>query len=121
VTISAEDNELIFRRGDDTVRQRAIIRVAPDGKIIELGAPAVEATGGEIIRLFTEEADGGDEALRAFCRYHLMMLSPGTFGLRPRITVLHRFIRRAFGPEAPTRLEKVLVQDGFDVEHGEAT
>jgi hypothetical protein len=121
LSVGADGDELFFRRADAEVRQQPIIRVAPDGKIIELGAAALDATGGQLIRLFTENGSDGDEALRAFCRYHMMLVSSASIGLRPRVTLLEPGIRRAFGRDATSQLQRVLVLDGFVVDRVAAT
>jgi hypothetical protein len=95
--IAADGNELIFCRDSQELRQLPVIRVASDGKIIELGSAAISASGGRFIELFRNEDSDANQALRAFCRYHMLLISPGAFGLRPRVTVLEQSIRQAFG------------------------
>ena len=56
-----------------------------------------------------------DAALRAFCRHHVMLLSPRSVGLRPRIALLESQLRQEFGEQAVSKLRTVLVQDRFVV------
>lgn len=113
--MSADGDELIFSLADTEVRQQPIIRVASDGKIIEFGAAALDATGGHIIGLFTESGSDNDVALRAFCRYHAFLVSWESIGLRPRVTIVEPSIRRSFGRDATARLRTAFVQAGFVV------
>ena len=115
VTVSATGEELVFRRSGNEVRQQPVVRVAPDGKIIEFGAAALATSGGQLIRFLHETSAAADSALRLFCRYQIKLVSPAPFGLRPRVIVHEGEIARAFGPEAGRRLENALVEDGFSV------
>lgn len=115
LTVSADGNELIFRLADTEVREQPIIRVAPDGKIIEVGVGALDATGGRLIRLLTEDGADNNVALRAFCRYLVFLASQWSLGPRPRVTIIESSIRRVFGRDATTQLYTALVQGGFAV------
>ena len=116
LTVSADDGTLVFRRGDAVVRAQPIIRVASDGKIIALGAAALTAEGGQLIRLLAENGGDSDRALRAFCRHHMMLVSPKFISLRPRVTLDEPSIRRALGRSAPLQLQRVFAEDGFVVD-----
>jgi hypothetical protein len=114
LTIGAERGELVFRQGDAEVHEQPVVRVAPDGRIAGFGN-AGTAGGQDGIQLFTDSNPRADAALRAFCRHHVMLLSPRSVGLRPRIALLESQLRQEFGEHAVSKLRRVLVQDRFVV------
>ena len=114
LTIGAERGALVFRRGDAEVRQQPVIRVAPDGRIIDFGDAGTHGDESRI-QLFSDRTARANLALRAFCRYDVMRLSPRAVGLRPRVMLLESQLRQAFGAEAVTKLWTVLVQARFIV------
>lgn len=113
-TIEADAGDVVFQRGEVEVRERPLIRIADDGKIIALGPAAAAAKGGRLVRLFPTDASIDDTALRAFCRYHLMLMS--SISLRPRVAIVEPTFRKAFGPQAAAALERVLRADGFSAD-----
>jgi hypothetical protein len=121
VTVGADSGELVFRLGDSEVRDQPLIRVAADGKIIATGEYALKALGGRLIRLFDGNSLDEPEALRAFCRYHILLASSNSIGLRPRVTILESQLRRTFGRDAADQLQQVVRADGFPVDFDTAT
>lgn len=114
LTIGAERGALVFRRGDAVVREEPIVGVAPDGRIVSFGNAATSGAPGRI-QPFKDSSRRADAALRAFCRYHLMLLSRRAIGLRPRITLLESQLRQVFGEDAVAKLRMALLQDRFAV------
>ena len=114
LSIGAERGELMFRRGDAEVHQQPVVRVAPDGRIVGFGSTATHGSDGSI-QLFTGANPRAEAALRAFCRHHVMLFSPRSVGLRPRVVLLESQLRQAFGDDAVTTLRMVLVRDRFVV------
>jgi hypothetical protein len=119
-TIHVDAGEVVFQRGTVEARAQPLIRFAEDGKTIGLGQSAATAEGGQLVRLFAAEAGNDDDAIRAFCRYHLMLTSNASF-LRPRVTIVEPTFRRAFGRQAAGALQRVLRADGFHAEIADAT
>lgn len=94
-TIQADNGELVFRRDEVEVRAAPLIGFAEDGKIFAVGQSAERANRGRLVRLFEPDARIDEEALRAFCRYHIMLMSSSSFALRPRVEIVERTIRKA--------------------------
>jgi hypothetical protein len=114
-TIHVDAGELVFQRGTNVARAQPLIRLAEDGKIIEVGQAAAKTEGGRLVRLFAADAGKDDEAILAFCRYHLMLTSNANL-LRQRVTIVEPTFRQAFGRHAARALERVLDADGFQVD-----
>ena len=119
-TIRVDAGEVVFQRGTIQARSEPLIRFAEDGKITEIGRAAAKAKGGRLVRLFEADAETDDAAVRAFCRYHLMLTSNASL-LRPRVTIVEPTFRRTFGPEAACVLQRVLRADGFQADIADAT
>jgi hypothetical protein len=119
-TIYVDAGEVVFQRGTEEARAQPLIRFAEDGKIIELGHSAATAKGGQLVRLFAADAGNDDEAIRAFCRYHLMLTSNANL-LRPRVTIVEPTFRKTFGRQAASALQRILRADGYQVDIGHAT
>jgi hypothetical protein len=113
-TIYVDKGDIIFQRGTAEVRAHPLIRFAEDGKIIELGRPAETAKGRQLVPLFAPDAENDDGVIRAFCRYHMMLISRGSL-LRPRVTIVEPTFRKSFGPQAASTLHRVLRADGYQV------
>lgn len=116
IAISADPGAVVFRGDTTEVREQPLIRVLPDGKIVALGAEALQKNEGQLIRLFAGDRPQELDAMRAFCRYHILRVSAGTLSLRPRLTVDAPSLRRVFGRDAAQRVHDALVADRFDVE-----
>jgi hypothetical protein len=114
-TIYVDAGDVVFQRGTEEARAEPLIRFAEDGKIIELGQSAETAKGGRLVRLFAADAGNDDAALRAFCRYHMLLTSGGSV-LRPRVTIVEPTFRKSFGPQAALTLQRVLRADGYQVD-----
>jgi hypothetical protein len=119
-TIHVQAGEVVFQCGAGEARAQPLIRVADDGKIIELGQPAATAKGGRLIRLFSTDSGTDDAAIRAFCRYHLMLISNANL-LRPRVTIDEPTFRKNFGREAAGAFQRVLRADRFQADIASAT
>jgi hypothetical protein len=116
VTIEAQADDIIFRRRGIEVRQPPLIRVADDGRIIEVGRAAAVAEGGRLIRLFdAKNPDANLNELQVFCRSQLRLLF-SAFTLRPRVMILESSIRKAFGAHAVAALDNVLRDDRLSTE-----
>ena len=120
ITIHVDAAEIVFRRGTEEARSQPLIRFAEDGTIIEIGQRATTAKGGRLIRLFGAGADHDHDAIRAFCRYHIMMTASGNV-LRPRVRIIEPTFRNAFGPHAATAVQDALRADRFHADITEET
>ena len=114
-TIHVDGDEIVFQTATTQARAQPLIRVAEDGKIIEIGKPATTAESGRLIRLFEPDGVADDQAIRAFCRYQLARTSNAN-PLRPRVRIIEPTFRKAFGREAASVLQRVLRADGFQSE-----
>ena len=116
VTIEAQADDIIFRLGHTEVRQEPLIRVAEDGRIIDVGRAATVAEGGRLIRLLDEKnPDATLDELQIFCRHQLRLLS-SPLALRPRVSIHESSVRNVFGAHAAGALLKVLRDDRFATE-----
>lgn len=114
-TIYADAGSIVFKRGANEARSEPLIRFAEDGTLIEVGRPAVTATGGRLVQLFGDDGGDDDDAILAFCRYHLM-LTDAVNPLRSRITIKASTFRNTFGSHVASTIQKVLRADGFNAE-----
>lgn len=119
-TVQVDGGEIVFQNGTDEARAQPLIRFAENGKIMAIGESAGTAEGGRLVRLFGADDGTDDEAIRAFCRYHLMLTANANL-LRPRVTIVEPTFRRAFGPQAASDLLRVLRADGFQAEIAHAS
>lgn len=115
VTISADAGSIVFKRGENEARSEPLIRFAEDGTLIEVGRPAMAAKGGRLVQLFSENGGNDEDAIRAFCRYHLMLTSDGNL-LGPRITIVESTFRNTVGIQVANIIQKVLRAEGFQAE-----
>ncbi|HMG69985.1 MAG TPA: hypothetical protein VK544_02650 [Gemmatimonadaceae bacterium] len=116
-TIQAEAGELVFQCGTNEARAQPMTRYADDGKIFAFGETAATAKVGRLIRLFPTETPSDHEAIRMFCRYHMAVISTANL-LKPRVTIVERTIRKNFGSQATSALERALRAEGFQVDIG---
>ena len=114
-TIYADAGNIVFKRGANEVRSEPLLRFAEDGTLIEVGRPAVTAQGGRLVQLFGDNRGDDEDAIRAFCRYHLMLTADAS-PLRPRITIKESTFRNTFGSHVAFTIQKVLRADGFQAE-----
>lgn len=119
-TIYVDGGNIVFKRGADEARSEPLIRFAEDGMVIEVGRPAVTATGGRLVQLFSDNGGDDEDAIRAFCRYHLMLTADAN-PLRPRITILEPSFRNSFGSHAAIAIQKVLRAEGLHADLTDAT
>lgn len=117
--IYADAGNIVFKRGTSEARSEPLIRFANDGTLIEVGRPAVNATGGRLVQLFSDKGGDDEDAIRAFCRYHLM-LTDAVSPLRSRITIRESTFRNTFGSHVASTIQRVLRADGFDAEISDA-
>ena len=118
-TVHVDGGEVVFRRGNEESGAEPWIRLAADGKIMDIGKAASTDKVGRLVELFPRNGKSEGQAIRAFCRFHLAMTSGGN-PFRSRVTIVEPGFRKNFGRHAATALHDVLRADGFRTDIAEA-
>ena len=119
-TVNVDGGELVFRSGTEESRAEPWIRLAADGKIMDIGKAASTDIVGRLVELFPPNGKSEGQAIRAFCRFHLAMTSGGN-PLRSRVTIVEPGFRKNFGRHAAIALQEALRADGFRTDIAEAS